>query len=71
MPEYYSRSPRWPNILSAYDFVDGNLEDTSALLPDGRWVVARPYGFCSLWQRLKATWLVFTGRADALVWPGQ
>ncbi len=34
----------------------------------GRWVPVRPEGFGSIWYRLRATWLVFTGRADALVW---
>lgn len=33
------------------------------------WVPARPLGFASIWYRIEATWLVWTGRADALVWP--
>lgn len=40
-------------------------------LPDGRWVPARPLGFASLLQRFRCAWLVFTGKADALTWPGQ
>ncbi len=36
---------------------------------NGQWVPARPLGFASPWYRWKAAWLVFTGRADALVWP--
>jgi hypothetical protein len=43
----------------------------TAGLPDGRWVPARPIGFQSLRYRVRATWLVWTGRADALIWPGQ
>ena len=35
----------------------------------GKWAPARPEGFFSLRNRLKCAWLVFTGRADALVWP--
>lgn len=35
------------------------------------WAPARPEPFYRKWGRLKAAWLVFTGRADALVWPGQ
>ena len=31
---------------------------------NGRWVPARPIGYPSLWHRLKAAWLVFTGTAD-------
>ena len=40
-------------------------------LPDGRYVPARPLGWQSWTMRFKAAWLVFTGRADALTWPGQ
>ena len=29
----------------------------------------RPTGLQTFRRRLHATWLVFTGRADALVWP--
>lgn len=41
----------------------------AAGLPDGRWVPARPHG----WRIgfFKAMWLVWTGRADVLVWEGQ
>lgn len=35
------------------------------------WVPARTIGYYSLRNRLKATWLVFTGEADALLWRGQ
>ena len=38
-------------------------------LPNGRYVPARPEPFYSLTQRWRAAWLVFTGRADALIWP--
>lgn len=31
----------------------------------------RPYGFYSMRSRLRLAWAVFTGRADALFWPGQ
>ena len=44
--------------------------DVSTGLADGRWVPARPIAFQSLRERIRATWLVWTGRADALVWPG-
>jgi hypothetical protein len=36
---------------------------------NGKWVPNRPEGFASGWYRWKAAWLVFTGRADALIWP--
>lgn len=38
--------------------------------PDGRWVPARPMGYPGGWRyRIKAAWLVFTGKADAVTWP--
>jgi hypothetical protein len=40
-------------------------------LPDGSREVARPLGFYSLRSRLRLAWAVFTGKADALFWPGQ
>ncbi len=33
------------------------------------WVPSRP--LAPSWHRWRATWLVLTGRADALHWPGQ
>lgn len=35
------------------------------------WSPARPMGLPSLSERFKAAWLVFTGKADAVKWPGQ
>ena len=35
----------------------------------GLWVPARPLGYTGIGRRFKAAWLVFTGRADAVVWP--
>lgn len=35
----------------------------------GAWVPARPEGYSSLRLRFKIAMLVFTGQADALVWP--
>jgi hypothetical protein len=30
----------------------------------------RPFGWPSLSSRVQIAWLVFTGRADAVIWPG-
>lgn len=35
------------------------------------WVPIRTLGRTDLPHRLKAAWLVFTGKADAVVWPDQ
>lgn len=34
------------------------------------WVPARPLPGYFWRERFRATWLVWTGRADALIWPG-
>ena len=62
-------STRYPNIVNAYDLAFGKFNTSQVELPDRRWVPARPLG-PSFW-RWKAAWLVFRGRADALIWPGQ
>jgi hypothetical protein len=61
---------RYPSIC----IISAVIEDGKAVscgLPDGRYVPARPLGWQSWTIRWKAAWLVFTGRADALVWEGQ
>jgi hypothetical protein len=35
---------------------------------DKEWVPCRPIGPTWLSNRIKATWLVFTGKADAVIW---
>lgn len=36
---------------------------------NGKWVPARPYGWDNITYRMKAAWLVFTGKADVVIWP--
>ncbi len=61
---------RYPNILCVTDVVR-HAQTTQAGLPDGRWVPSRSLGPSWLSHRLRAVWLVWTGKADALTWPGQ
>jgi hypothetical protein len=56
-----------PNILK-FDDVDGRHGQSEAKI-NGRWVPARPVGYLSLGWRIKLAWMVFTGKADAFVWP--
>lgn len=61
-----------PSIINAYEFAkqargESRLGQVSTVI-DGEWVPCRPLGGLVFWR---AVWLVFTGRADALVWPGQ
>lgn len=44
-------------------------QDTLAKLPDGSWQPARPLS-PFLQDRIRAAWMVLTGKADAVIWPG-
>lgn len=57
-----------PNIWRLRDlFVAANGSQAEI---EGRWVPARPLGFYGVTHRFRAAWMVFTGKADAVVWPG-
>lgn len=56
-----------PNIISVKEVNSAVLQGSRDT--DGDWIPARPLGFVSWRERLRATWLVFTGQADALIWP--
>ncbi len=45
-----------------------NANETQAEI-NGKWVPARSVGLYSLRERIRIAFMVFTGRADALVWP--
>ena len=38
---------------------------------NGTWVPARPLGLFSITNRFRLAWLVFTGKCDAVKWPGE
>lgn len=40
-------------------------------VPHKVWLPARPVPYRSLLDRIRDAWLVFTGKADLLIWPGQ
>jgi hypothetical protein len=40
------------------------------ILHNNEWVPARPLGDGGLFRRFKLAWKVFTGKADAVTWPG-
>jgi hypothetical protein len=56
---------RHPSMIGAVTL----KENKDAVLIKDRWVPARPLGRQTFTNRLRCTWLVFTGKADALVWP--
>lgn len=62
---------RHPNIITLSPEWLKSLEECSTEIEPGRWVPSRALGFASGAYRIRAAWMVFMGRADALVWPGQ
>lgn len=61
----------YPNIISVRSVIETASQVSTRIPPGMAWVPARPLGFPTFRHRMKATWLVFTGRADALTWEGQ
>ena len=57
------------NFFDAYK--DVSSYGVGCQLSDGRWVPCRPIGWTDIPHRLQAVWLVWTGRADVLLWEGQ
>jgi len=58
---------RTPQIITLRNALE-SANSTQAEI-NGRWVPARPVGYYSWRYRVKAAWLVFTGKCDALRWP--
>ena len=56
-----------PSIWGVVELIN-SAQNTQAEI-DGEWVPARPIGYFSLKNRIKCAFMVFTGKADALVWP--
>ena len=60
---------REPNIIHLTNKWIASLAEVQK--QDGtRWVPARARGYPSFRFRVRAAWLVLTGKADALIWPG-
>jgi hypothetical protein len=60
-----------PNVWTVQSLLDYTKDGPEALMPDGTWQLARPYGYFSFLTRLSLAWKVFTGNADVLIWPNQ
>jgi hypothetical protein len=57
-----------PNIISVREIIETANQNMTRVPPGMAWVPARAYGYPSFYSRVKAAWLVFTGKADALTW---
>lgn len=67
---------RHPAIHNAYDMIlrpEGYRNNQCSVFEYGQytWVPARSHGYYSFKTRIKLAWGVFTGKYDALRWPGQ
>jgi len=60
---------RYPNIIRLSPQWLKSLGECHIGLSDGSYVPARPLG--ASYSRWRAAWLVWTGRADALIWPAK
>lgn len=58
---------RTPGIFHLKNLLDST--NSLLVLINGKWIPSRPETGMGLRYRLKAAWMVFTGKADALIWP--
>lgn len=56
-----------PTIWKLKDLMSQAVTMTARI--DNMWQPCRPIGPTWLSNRIKAAWLVFTGKADAVIWP--
>jgi len=56
-----------PTIFSADQIKSWDVQSAGK---NGLWTQARPMSYpgFNLWKRLSAAWMVFTGKADVLIW---
>lgn len=60
---------RYPNVYRLRTLINQVLACDTHKQVGTTFVPARPLGYPSLRVRIYAAWLVFTGRADAVIWP--
>lgn len=56
-----------PTIWSLNQLIKSASENSTCI--NGKWVPARPIGYCPWPMKLRAVWLVLTGKADLVRWP--
>jgi hypothetical protein len=60
-----TKTKQAPSIFKLNDLMECDWPQAEI---NGKWVMARPLGLDTIPNRFRCAWLVFTGRADALVW---
>lgn len=57
-----------PNVYNLKNLIFTTaIKQETMIEIDGKWVPARPLGYPGLKHRFKVAWLVFTGKADAVI----
>lgn len=67
-------SKKYPSLVHVATLTDSRKGQTAVCLktPRGdKWVAARSLGYPSFRSRIRLAWMVFTGKADALIWEQQ
>ena len=59
----------YPNVWKLQHLIQSTNEVHTNVPGTDKWVPARPLGMMSFWSRFRPAWLVFTGKADAVIWP--
>jgi len=59
-----------PSIYEVEDLAKYVTEKEALVEISKRWMPARPLGLPTVRARCRAAWMVFTGKADAVIWPG-
>lgn len=63
-----SKINRAPNVWKLRDLIAST--DTIHVSRDGHhYYPGRPIGLDTIGNRVRCAWMVFTGRADAVIWP--
>ena len=58
----------YPNAWQLKDLIN-IAKSNQTFSNSGKWIPARPMGYPSPLSRIRIAWLVFTGKADAVIWP--
>lgn len=60
---------KYPNLWTVESLMQ-SVRSVSVCRDGDNWMPGRPLGYPSFISRCKCAWAVFTGKADAVIWPG-
>jgi hypothetical protein len=71
---FQNEMKRYPRVIDIEEAMRQARENMTLIRTQGgrdRWVPCRAYTITSLRERIRMAWMVFTGKADALIYPDQ